>query len=1674
MSGNAVADYTSPGHQLWANYGAEPNSDRFSTLFTSSFTTSTIQTDISGWISTSLINASTVNVTDEVSTMNLVVSTIKYQANNVYLGNSAGAIQGVTVTPNAYQIGIGYQAGYTNQNEGAIAVGRGAGASYQGVYGIAIGEGTASAYQGYGAIAIGAGAGGNTQGMNSIAIGQDAAIIGSQPANSIFIDATGGTGSNNPAANSFCVAPIRNAAFTNLSTLQYNPSTYEIFYTDAVENATPAQVYTSSIQASTIWTAPDGFISTPALFVSSINGQLPSGAAGCNTAVQYNSNGVFGADTSFLYDTGTRTLNVPVAYTSSLVCSTLTVNGFNGFTYADSHFDGNFLMGAASNVTSPSFIAYPTNFIVGDLTNAAREISLTAGVLGIGLNSAAAIDMNAVLGVSITGGGTVAIQSVGGVEVSGAGNVAITALGGLEVTGGTVLVDSLTGVEILGGGGVSVTGGLGVSVVGGAGVVVSGGAGVGIIGGGGLTVGSAGLGGNGITSWGADISSKSVGGGGNYYADKVYYGSSINVSTAVVQNVLQVSSITSLSNSMSLLSTGQIIGYCPTSDYLTSGLSISSLSSINGIPWNGGALAEVSTFQDLHTSSIIASTITLETSGYITSVDSIFRVNTQSIRIGDNAGKTSQSGASIAIGVNAGSNSQGGSLAIGLNAGNTGQSVGAVALGTDAGYGGQGNFAIAIGEGAGQANQSANCIAIGQGAGNSGQGVNSISIGYNASGGGAPQPGNSIYLNATGNTTATTNPVANTFCVAPVRNLASFTTTNLSTLQYDPTTKEISYTDAANNLSNLQTVSLSSLFASVSSFTVSSINGIQISDIVNTNTFDQVFTSSLSVSTITAAGAGSNILRILGVSTIVNSNNSMDILGINILSNSAGTMNAQGLNIIQGLTQLNSQLFDPQDLCKFSTIVSRSNTTSTMSTLGRSAFNVLEGDSFSSLKGYVSSFAISSINGVELSNIVNTNVYQDLFTSSLTFSSIIGVNDYSQISTHTLNVTEGRVSSLTFGDAQGTSSVASTILSENYTFPNTNVKIGNGANVQGLTTAQSVTIGNLATVLGSFAVAVGAEANASTGTTSVGYQAGNSLTQNCTNLGYRAGANGSSNNTSIGYNVGSFLASGSSNNTLVGYEIGSAGVGCNCILIGTNIGAGVGTQNANIVLNAGGDFNTVAAQPSSFYVNPIRYDSSYASYSNLFFNPATSEVVQGGVPNFTIPGNIQVSTLVVSSIGLISSISTNVISFTGTNIDIGTVFLSLSTYRTTVGSEAGGTNITGKRQGNFTVAVGGLAGAAQGNYTTAVGYQAGWALVGSNQDTGATAIGARSQLYGAGNYAVAVGYAAGYDTTFSAGQSANSIAINASGLPLPALTASACYIKPLRGLLPYSTNPLNSQAVISSISYDPLTAELTYSDARLYQQLFTSSFQASTITTSSILANFGYISTLSTQNLTVSSMTASTISTAFLYASNAFFSTLNTSSLSTYTLAAISANISTLYVSSISSFTTYSGTANFSSLNVSSIIFTSSLGSNALFSTLNTSSIVTARYNGALTNGITMPKSYFSTAGAVYTPGATNVFSSYISFSVSSLAANYSLNATVPIFNGVAVNTVTAGLFVNGTQVNFSTSAQLIANTTQTLALTYNGALPQSSTNTVTIQMKQSGTTAVASNGSVALITNLL
>ena len=233
--------------------GGSALSDRFSTLFTSSFQASSILVNYDGWISTPLLN----------------VSSINYTSKNVFLGVSAGQNPPLNaLSTNSCNIGIGYQAGFQSQQPLAIALGAGAGVSYQDAEAIAIGHAAGSSYQNVGAIAIGANAGISAQGSNSIAIGYNTAPSIQSNA-SIFINATGNV-YNNPFPSSFCVAPIRNAGYAGLSTLSYNPTTKEILYTDLAENTIPDNLEVSSIVCSTLQTASDGWISTNTLYSSQV------------------------------------------------------------------------------------------------------------------------------------------------------------------------------------------------------------------------------------------------------------------------------------------------------------------------------------------------------------------------------------------------------------------------------------------------------------------------------------------------------------------------------------------------------------------------------------------------------------------------------------------------------------------------------------------------------------------------------------------------------------------------------------------------------------------------------------------------------------------------------------------------------------------------------------------------------------------------------------------------------------------------------------------------------------------------------------------------------------------------------------------------------------------------------------------------------------------------------------------------------------------------------------------------------------------------------------------------------------------------------------------------------------------------------------------------------------
>jgi hypothetical protein len=158
------------------------------------------------------------------------------------------------------------------------------------------------------------------------------------------------------------------------------------------------------------------------------------------------------------------------------------------------------------------------------------------------------------------------------------------------------------------------------------------------------------------------------------------------------------------------------------------------------------------------------------------------------VAIGDFAGKISQNEYAIAIGSDAGMNYQSNyAIAIGNNAGFSNQGIQSVAIGTSAGVFAQQNAAIALGLYAGNSNQGSNAIAIGKETGAINQGSNAIAIGNKA--GQSNQPNNSIIINATD--IALNGNQFNAFYVKPIRQHST-----ALVLYYDSGSGEITYSNA--------------------------------------------------------------------------------------------------------------------------------------------------------------------------------------------------------------------------------------------------------------------------------------------------------------------------------------------------------------------------------------------------------------------------------------------------------------------------------------------------------------------------------------------------------------------------------------------------------------------------------------------------------------------------------------------------------------------------------------------------------------------------------------------------------------------------------------------------------------------------------------------------------------
>jgi hypothetical protein len=148
----------------------------------------------------------------------------------IAIGSGAGSdSQGV------YSIAIGSVAGQLAQSSFAVAIGYAAGQQSQSAGTVAIGQTAGNNSQGTNAIAVGFGAGSNTQGANAVAIGTYAGGT-NQAANSIILNATGAT-LDQTTANTFTVAPIRNASGTS-GFLQYNSTTKEVTYSSDIRSET--------------------------------------------------------------------------------------------------------------------------------------------------------------------------------------------------------------------------------------------------------------------------------------------------------------------------------------------------------------------------------------------------------------------------------------------------------------------------------------------------------------------------------------------------------------------------------------------------------------------------------------------------------------------------------------------------------------------------------------------------------------------------------------------------------------------------------------------------------------------------------------------------------------------------------------------------------------------------------------------------------------------------------------------------------------------------------------------------------------------------------------------------------------------------------------------------------------------------------------------------------------------------------------------------------------------------------------------------------------------------------------------------------------------------------------------------------------------------------------------
>ena len=235
--------------------------------------------------------------------------------------------------------------------------------------------------------------------------------------------------------------------------------------------------------------------------------------------------------------------------------------------------------------------------------------------------------------------------------------------------------------------------------------------------------------------------------------------------------------------------------------------------------------------------------------------------------MGYQAGTTSQSQYSVAIGDYAGNTSQGlYSVSIGRNAGLSNQGREGVAMGWNAGSVTQGTYSVAVGTGCGQNSQGYYAVAMGTNCGQNSQGNYSICLGYGT--GSTSSGANSIYLNATN--TGFSNTQTSSLFINPIRN-ATPSVGSTQILQYDPSTKEILYSTTHSDIgttissTNTTTTNMSiGSFISLLGYTGAVPNSISITSgvwIITTSYNPYVSTSTVNTGLIEMSVSDNSTLR---------------------------------------------------------------------------------------------------------------------------------------------------------------------------------------------------------------------------------------------------------------------------------------------------------------------------------------------------------------------------------------------------------------------------------------------------------------------------------------------------------------------------------------------------------------------------------------------------------------------------------------------------------------------------------------------------------------------------------------------------------------------------------------------------------------------------------------------